>query len=52
MYRQTIEFAITRKNGVITQTGKSSVPHPAIKFQRGDGIKWYQDKPKQEPRKA
>lgn len=46
MYKQAMEFAVTRKNGVITQVGKSSVAHPEIKFQRGDGVKWYKDKPK------
>lgn len=52
MYRQTIEIAITRKNGVVTQIKTSSVLHPEIKFQRGNGVKWYQDKPLQAAQKA
>ena len=52
MYRQTMEFAVKRKNGIVTQIGKSSVLHPGIKFQRGDGIKWYQDKTVQASQKA
>lgn len=52
MYRQTMEIAIKRKNGIVTQIGKSSVLHPEIKFQRGDGIKWYQDKTVQASQKA
>lgn len=47
MQKQTVKFAITRKNGIVTHVGKSSVEHPVINFKRGNGIKWYQDKPKQ-----
>ncbi len=47
MHTQTMEFAVTRQNGIVTQVGMSSVIHPAIDFKCGNGIKWYQDKPKQ-----
>lgn len=47
MQKQTMEFAVTSKNGIVTHVGRSSVAHPKINFQRGNGIKWYQDKPKQ-----
>ena len=47
MQAQTMEFAVTSKSGIVTHVGRSSVTHPKINFQRGNGIKWYQDKPRQ-----
>lgn len=47
MKKQTVEFAITSKNGIVTHVGRASVAHPKTNFQRGNGVKWYQDKPKQ-----
>lgn len=52
MKPQTMEYAVTRKNGIMTQIGRAGVPHPEIKFQRGNGVKWYQDKPLQAAQKA
>ncbi len=45
MQKQTIEFAITRKNGNITGIGRAYVNHPKPNF-KGDSVKWYEEKPK------
>lgn len=45
MKTQTIEFAVTRKNGIITRTGRTSIPKPNTRF-GGGSVKWYEDKPK------
>lgn len=46
MKRQTVEFAVTRKNGNITKIGRASILQPKTNF-KGGSIKWYEDKPKQ-----
>lgn len=46
MQKQTVEFAITHKNGVITRIGRTSLNQPKINF-KGGSVKWYPDKPKQ-----
>ena len=46
MKTQTVEFAVTRKNGIITRTGRTSIPKPNTSF-GGGSIKWYDDKPKE-----
>ncbi len=47
MQKQTVEFAITLQNGVITRIGKTSILQTKPNF-KGGSIKWYEDKPKQE----
>lgn len=42
MKKQTIPFAVVKKDGIIQQIGKSSVPIPPIHF-KGGHIKWYED---------
>lgn len=46
MQRQTVEFAITHKNGVITRIGRTGINQPKTSF-KGGSVKWYEDKPKQ-----
>lgn len=46
MHKQTVEFAVTRKNGNITRIGRTSINQPKTNF-KGGSIKWYDDKPKQ-----
>jgi len=43
MHKQTVEFAITRKNGNITKIGRTSINQPKANF-KGGSIKWYEDK--------
>ena len=45
MQKQTIQFAVGSKNGVIQKIGRSSVYVPNTNF-KGGSIKWYEDKPK------
>lgn len=47
MYKQTVQFAVTRKNGNITRIGRTSILQPKTNF-KGGSIKWYEDKPKRE----
>lgn len=47
MQKQTIEFATTRKNGIITRIGRTGINQPKTNF-KGGTIKWYEDKRKQE----
>ena len=46
MQKQTIQFAVQSKNGVIEKVGKSTIYQPKTNF-NGIGIKWYEDKLKQ-----
>lgn len=46
MKKETVEFAIVTKNGVVEQIGKSTITKPTTEF-KGGSIKWYQDKPKE-----
>ncbi len=46
MKKQITEFSITRKNGIITQIGKTSIYQPKTNF-KGGSVKWYEDRPKQ-----
>lgn len=46
MHKQTVQFAVTRNNGIITRIGRTSIPQPKTNF-KGGKIKWYKDKPKQ-----
>lgn len=45
MQKQTVKFAITHKNGVITRIGRTSINQPKTYF-KGGSVKWYEDKPK------
>ena len=45
MQKQTIQFAVQSKNGVIEKVGRSSIYQPKTNYQ-GNGITWYEDKPK------
>lgn len=42
MNRQEIQFAVKRNTRTVERIGRSSVPHPAIRYS-GTGIKWFQD---------
>lgn len=46
MQKQTVEFAVTRKNGILTRIGRTGINQPKTNF-KGGSIKWYEDKPKQ-----
>lgn len=45
--KQTLEFPVTVKDGVVAGIGKSYITHPEIQF-NGNGFKWYEDKFKDE----
>ena len=40
--KQTVEFAVVTKNGVVTQIGRSVIYQPEIKF-KGGTVKWVDD---------
>ena len=42
MKKQTVEFAVVTKNGVVTQIGRSVIFQPEIKF-KGGTVKWVDD---------
>lgn len=46
MQKQTVEFAITRRNGSITKVGRTGIVQLKTRF-KGGSIKFYKDKPKQ-----
>ena len=46
MQTQTVEFAVVREKGIITQIGRTGINQPKPNF-KGGSIKWYEDKPKQ-----
>lgn len=46
MQKQTVEFAVVRKNGNITRIGRANICQPKTNF-KGGSVKWYEDKPKQ-----
>lgn len=50
MQRQTVEFAVETKNGVVQRVGKSTVYVPKTNF-KGGSVKWYEDKPKKKTTK-
>ena len=45
MQKQTIQFAVQSKNGVVQRVGKSTILQPKTYF-KGGSIEWYEDKPK------
>ena len=46
MRKQTVEFAVTRKNGIITRIGRTGINQPKTNF-KGGTVKFYPDKPRQ-----
>lgn len=46
MHRQTIEFAVTRKNGIITRIGRTGINQPKTNFKSGS-VRFYEDRRKQ-----
>ena len=46
MNKQTIAFAVQKKDSIVTKIGRSYIRHPEIKF-TGSGVKWCGDRPKQ-----
>lgn len=46
MQKQTVEFAVTRKNGIITKIGRTGIEQPRIKF-NGGFVRFHDDKRKQ-----
>ena len=46
MQKQTIQFAVQSKNGVVQRVGKSTILQTKTNF-KGGTVKWYEDKPKQ-----
>ena len=42
MKRETIQFVVEAKNGVVEQVGKSSISEPETNFDH-KGIKWFDD---------
>lgn len=45
MHKQTIQFAVSRNNGIITRVGKTSILYPKTNF-KGGSVKWLGDKTK------
>ncbi len=46
MYKQTIEFAVTHKNSIITRIGRTAIDQPKTNF-KGGFVKFFEDRPKQ-----
>lgn len=42
MQKQTVEFAVEKKNGVVQKVGKSAILQPKTDF-KGKGVKWFDD---------
>lgn len=47
MNKQIIEFAVKKTDNIVTRIGKSHISHPEIHFS-GGGIKWHEDRPRQQ----
>lgn len=45
MQKQTIQFAVQSKNGVVQKVGKSSILQPKTNY-KGGKTNWLPDKPK------
>jgi len=45
MKKQTVNFAVVTKNGIVQSTGRSSILQPKTNF-KGGSIQWYEDKKK------
>lgn len=46
MHKQTVEFAVTRKNGIITRIGRTAINQSKTNF-KGGSVRFYEDKRKQ-----
>lgn len=46
MHKQTVEFAMVRKNGIITGIGRTAINQPKTNF-KGGSVRFYEDKRKQ-----
>ena len=46
MQKQTVEFAVESKNGIV-HSGRFSIMQPKINFNGENSIKWYEDKLKE-----
>ncbi len=46
MQKQTVEFAVASKNGIITRIGRTAINQPKTNY-KGGTVKWYEDKQKQ-----
>ena len=46
MRKQTVEFATTRKNGIITGIGRTGINQPKTNF-NGGSVRFYEDDTKQ-----
>lgn len=44
MHKQTVEFAVTRKNGNVTRIGRTGINQPKTNF-KGGSVKFYEDRP-------
>lgn len=42
MKKETIQFAVKKKNGVVTQVGHCYMTQPQVKF-KGGSVKWFDD---------
>lgn len=42
MIKETVEFAVVTKRGVVQQIGRSTILIPKTNF-NGNGIKWFDD---------
>ena len=47
MKKQTVNFAVVAKNGIVQSIGRSTIYQPKPSF-KGGSIQWYEDKPKQQ----
>lgn len=45
MQTQTVNFAVSVKNGIVQSVGRSAIYQPKTNF-KGGSIKWYEDKKK------
>lgn len=43
MQKQTIQFAVESKNGVVEKIGKSTILQPETNF-KGGSVRWYDNK--------
>lgn len=47
MQKQTVEFAVTRKNGIITTIGRTGINQPKTNFKSGS-VRFYEDRRKKQ----
>lgn len=46
MQKQTVEFAVMRKEGNITRIGRTGINQPVTRFKNGS-VRYYRDRPRQ-----